>query len=198
MLFRSLPGLRDAARRSLAADRITARWLALDAPSPPRAPPEFVLALPIPAPGEPALQSRVAQSDGAVGFDVRVQIPGQKSPLNEATLRATAFAPDDRRVIRLLGRAGGTKKSLRAHGSDAALALHFLRALPADRALLEGVGALTFDDTPLSLAIVRARLPRSRLALSLAPADPDLAALQGRGDGIRSDLPPVEIGRAHV
>jgi superfamily II DNA or RNA helicase len=187
----ALPGLREAARRTVAADRITACWLTLEAPSPPRAPPEFVLALPEASPDEASLQSRVAQSDGAAGFEVRVRIQGQKGSLDEAGLRATTFAPDDRRVVRLLGRHGGAKKALRAQGSDAALALHFLRALPPGRALVDGRGPLTFDDTPLALAIVRASLPRSRLALSLATDDHGLPTLQGRRDGTWDNGPPA-------
>ena len=60
----ALPALREAVRRALAADRITAQWIPLDAPSPPRAPPEYAVALPPYEPGERSLQSRVASGEG--------------------------------------------------------------------------------------------------------------------------------------
>ncbi|MFO0605202.1 MAG: DEAD/DEAH box helicase [Polyangiales bacterium] len=187
----ALPALREAARKALAADRITAQWLPLDAPRPPSAPPEYLLALPLAEPNERSLQSRVAQGDGSVGFEVRVRIPGQKGFLDDAAIRATAFAPDDRRVLRLLDKRGAAKKVLRANGSDAALALHLLRELPFGRAAVDEAGPLAFDQTPLALTVVRTRLPRALLALSLAGREDSLPTLQGRGGGSWDNVAPA-------
>jgi hypothetical protein len=123
-----------------------------------------------------------------------VRVPGRKGFLDEAAVRATAFAPDDRRILRLLDKRGGTKKALRAGGSDAALALHLLRELPHGRARLDDGAPLAFDDTPLALSVVRAKLPRALLALSLATDEHRLPTLQGRAAGSWDNVAPAGDG----
>ncbi len=180
----ALPRWREVIHRALVAERVASAWVPVESAAP-AAPPEYLLMLPSVEAAGRSLQSHVAGFDGTAALDVRVRLPSQRGALDVTAARAIAFAPEDRRILRLLEARSGNKKSFRATGTDAALALHLLRERPAARVMLGDGSPLRFGTAALGLAVVRARLPRRLLTISLAAEDPNVRTLQGAGAGHR-------------
>ncbi len=178
-----LPRWREAVHRAWTAERIATSWLPVE-PAAPAAPPEYLVALPSADVAGRSLQSRVAGFDGTAALDVRVRLPGSRGFLDAGAVRTIAFAPEDRRILRLLESRSGNRKGFRATGADAALALHLLRERPAARVMLGNGDPLEFASEPLALHVVRARLARRLLSISLAPEE-GVRTLQGVSAGKR-------------
>ena len=179
-----LPRWRDAVHRAWTAERIATSWLPLEAATP-AAPPEYFVMLPSAELAGRSLQSRVAGFDGSAALEVRVRLPGQRGFLDAGAVRAIAFAPEDRRILRLLDARSGNKKGFKATGTEAALALHLLRERPAARVMLADGSPLVFESEALTLHVARTRLPRRDLSLSLAPEESSVRTIQGAHEGGR-------------
>ena len=181
-----LPRWREAVHRALTAERIATSWLPVE-PAAPAAPPEYFVMLPAADVAGRSLQSRVAGFDGTPALEVRVRLPGARSYLDAGAVRSIAFAPEDRRILRLLEARSGNRKGFKATGTEAALALHLLRERPAARVMLADGAPLEFATETLSLHVVRTRLTRRQLSISLTPDEGTVRTIQGVTTGNRWD-----------
>jgi superfamily II DNA or RNA helicase len=165
-LVETLPDARAMVFRAWVAERVASLWVPAETVVM-SAPPEFLVVMPVAEEPGTSLQSRVAGFDGMPGIEAKIRVPGQRGFLETSTSRTLSFSVQDRRILRLFDARASGKKSLRATGSNAALALHLLRERGEGRVLLEDGSPLFFAREALSPCITRTRLPRSLLTISL-------------------------------
>ncbi len=152
-------------------------------------PPRYSLLLPSAADPAQPLQRRCVGYDGTPQVELKVRAAGQRGAMDPAALLSALLPPEDRAVVRLLNPTRGARRTLKASGVEAGVALEFLSRHARARVTLEGDDEpLRFEEQCLSLHLVVTRLPRHRLAMH-TDDDGTPRALYGASDGEWRDAP---------
>jgi superfamily II DNA or RNA helicase len=182
--------VRERVRAQVAADAVASTWLPVR-PALALDPPRYSLLLPSAVDPSQPLQRRCVGYDGTPQVELKVRAAGQRGAMDPAALLSALLPPEDRAVVRLLSPTRGSRRTLKASGVEAGVALEFLSRHARARVTLEGdEEPLRFEEQCLSLHLVVTRLPRHRLAMH-TDDDGTPRALYGATGGSWRDAPPA-------